>query len=130
MVVLISFITRLIPSLFGQEQRYPNDNETTSVNGLRYNSQMCCRDATLSQPVKQRKKKSSLPADQTGSAKPLAPPSRSIPHNRLWAFRFIALLFPLFVFLLLEAALHLFGFGHPTSFFLRKTINGQNVWIQ
>jgi tetratricopeptide (TPR) repeat protein len=80
--------------------------------------------------VKQRKKKSSLAVDQIASSKPFVPPSRPIPRIRLWTFRSIALLSPLFLFLLVEAALHLFGFGHPNLFFLRKTINGQNIWIQ
>jgi tetratricopeptide (TPR) repeat protein len=32
--------------------------------------------------------------------------------------------------LLLEAVLRLFGYGHATTFFLRKTVNGEDLWIQ
>jgi tetratricopeptide (TPR) repeat protein len=77
--------------------------------------------------VKQRKKKSLAPV----SLRETAPgKSASISRGRLWLFRSIAALSPVFLFLLLEGVLRLFGFGHPTSFFLPATIDGHRAWIQ
>ena len=82
--------------------------------------------------MKQRKPKSRAAANRTeGPAiQPDAIPVKGVSRRRLWFFRFTALLSPIILFLLLEGALQLFGFGHPTSFFLPRTINGHQVWIQ
>jgi tetratricopeptide (TPR) repeat protein len=82
--------------------------------------------------MKRRKQKSATDAHPNASApiKAAAPPERTISRRRIWFFRFAAVLSPIVLFLLLEGALRLFGYGHPTSFFLRKTVNGQHIWIQ
>ena len=81
--------------------------------------------------MKRRKQKSATAAHRNEDAPtPATLPEQTISRTRIWGFRFIALLSPIFLFLTLEAALRLFGYGHPTSFFLRKTFNGQDIWIQ
>jgi tetratricopeptide (TPR) repeat protein len=82
--------------------------------------------------MKQRKQTSRATANRNeGPAnKPDAPPIKTISRRRLWVFRIGAALSPIFLFLVLEGALRLFGFGHPTSFFLPATINGHRVWKQ
>jgi tetratricopeptide (TPR) repeat protein len=81
--------------------------------------------------MKRRKQKSATAAHLNEDARKLAtPPQQTISRKRIWGFRFIALLSPILLFLALEAALCLFGYGHPTSFFLRKTLNSRDIWIQ
>jgi tetratricopeptide (TPR) repeat protein len=81
--------------------------------------------------MKRRKQKSATVAHPNEDApKPAALPEQTISRRRIWTFRFIAVLSPVLLFLLIETALRLFGYGHPTSFFLRKTVNGQDIWIQ
>jgi tetratricopeptide (TPR) repeat protein len=54
----------------------------------------------------------------------------SIPPRRLWLFRiFAVILVPLVIVGGLEAGLRLFGYGYPTSFFLRTQINGQDYYV-
>jgi tetratricopeptide (TPR) repeat protein len=82
--------------------------------------------------MKRRKQKSAAPANRNQGA-PItsaARPEKTISRRRIWLFRIVAALSPVFLFLLLEAALRVFGYGYPNSFFLKKTINGQDVWIQ
>lgn len=51
-------------------------------------------------------------------------------NRRRWFFRIIvAVLTPLIVVGGLEASLRLFGYGYPTSFFLRAKINGRNYYV-
>jgi tetratricopeptide (TPR) repeat protein len=82
--------------------------------------------------MKRRKQKSPTPANRNQGAPitPAAPAEKTISRRRIWAFRFVAALSPVFLFMLLEAALRVSGYGHPTSFFLKKSVNGQDCWIQ
>ena len=82
--------------------------------------------------MKQRNQKAPATArrDESAPIQSAALPKRTISRRRTWAFRFIAALSPIFLFLALEGALRLFGYGHPTTFFIRKTANGQDAWIQ
>jgi tetratricopeptide (TPR) repeat protein len=53
-----------------------------------------------------------------------------IPAGRLWLFRIFAAVFiPLVVLGALEAGLRVFGYGYPTSFFLRTKINGVGYYV-
>src|SRR5262245_1825247 len=82
--------------------------------------------------MKQRKQTASATAsrDESPAIKSAALPKRTISRRRIWAFRFVAALSPIFLFLVLEGVLRLFGYGHPTTYFIRKTVNGQDAWIQ
>ncbi len=81
--------------------------------------------------MKQRKKKSPAPLkrDENKPDKSAAS-SKPVSQKRLWFFRVASLLSPILFLLLLEAGLRIFGFGHPTSFFLPATIHDQRAWIQ
>jgi tetratricopeptide (TPR) repeat protein len=57
----------------------------------------------------------------------LAPPPSG---TRRWGFRLAALALPLLLLLVLEVLLRLFGFGYPTSFFLKERAGGQPVFIE
>lgn len=51
--------------------------------------------------------------------------------RRKWLFRLLmATVWPLLVFALLEAVLRGAGFGHPTSFFVRKQLGGRGVLVE
>jgi tetratricopeptide (TPR) repeat protein len=51
--------------------------------------------------------------------------------KRKWIFRFAAmLLVPALLLVLLELTLRLFGYGYPTTFFLKSQINGKQVFIE
>jgi tetratricopeptide (TPR) repeat protein len=50
--------------------------------------------------------------------------------NRKWWFRLVAIAAPLLGLLLLEFLLRAFGYGYPTSFFLKTTVNGQPMFIE
>ena len=53
-----------------------------------------------------------------------------MPARRLWLFRFCAaILIPLAMVSALELGLRWFGFGYPTSFFLKTTISGQEYFV-
>lgn len=57
------------------------------------------------------------------------PPAR-ISRRRLWLFRLLAIVcVPLVVIGLLECGLRFFGYGYPTSFFLKTKINGREFYI-
>ncbi len=57
-------------------------------------------------------------------------PAPSIPRHRLWLFRFCAaILIPLVAIGGLDLGLRLFGYGYPTSFFLRQEISGQAYYV-
>ncbi|HXR47755.1 MAG TPA: tetratricopeptide repeat protein [Candidatus Limnocylindrales bacterium] len=57
-------------------------------------------------------------------------PTPRISRRRLWLFRCCAaILIPLAIFGGLELGLRLFGYGYPTSFFLRCEINGQDYYV-
>lgn len=59
-----------------------------------------------------------------------APPTPPLSHSRLWLFRFgAAILIPLVVLVVLELGLRLFGYGYPTSFFVKYEINGQEYYV-
>lgn len=50
---------------------------------------------------------------------------------RRWLFRLLtATLGPLLILALLEAGLRVAGFGHPTSFFVRKQLDGRQVLVE
>jgi hypothetical protein len=62
------------------------------------------------------------------------PPGKSAPtsrtaRRRLW-FRLTALAIPLAGLVVVECILRLGGFGYPTSFFLKTTVNGAPVFIE
>jgi tetratricopeptide (TPR) repeat protein len=80
--------------------------------------------------MKQHKSRATANRHEGPAKKPDSRPIKTISRRRLWLFRFAAALSPIFLFLLLEGALRLFGFGNPTSFFLPATIDGHRVWIQ
>ncbi len=51
-------------------------------------------------------------------------PAKRITGRRLWMFRFIALtIIPIFLFLLLEIALRIIGYGYPANMFVRCKFN-------
>ena len=55
------------------------------------------------------------------------PPAR----GKRWAFRLAAALgLPVFLFLLVELALRIVGFGYPTSFLLPEVHDGKKVFVQ
>ena len=57
-------------------------------------------------------------------------PKTTVPARRLWLFRIVAaVLVPLLVVGALELGLRLFGYGYPTSFFLRTKIDGQDYFV-
>jgi tetratricopeptide (TPR) repeat protein len=61
-------------------------------------------------------------------------PSKNVPvkisRGRLWLFRiFAVVLIPLLAAGVLELGLRLFGYGYPTSFFLRAKIGGQEFYV-
>ncbi|MEO6182088.1 MAG: tetratricopeptide repeat protein [Verrucomicrobiota bacterium] len=56
-------------------------------------------------------------------------PERPISPRRLWLFRFIALLLPLFLLALLEFGLRLCGYGYSTSFFKEERVGDQTMLI-
>lgn len=57
-------------------------------------------------------------------------PGARIAKRRLWLFRILAVVvFPLLVVGALECSLRLFGYGYPTSFFLKTKINGREFYI-
>src|SRR5689334_8878792 len=80
--------------------------------------------------MNQHKSRATANRNEGPANKPDATSLKTISRKRLWLFRFAAALSPIFLFLLLEGALRLFGFGHPTSFFLPAKIDGRRVWIQ
>lgn len=54
----------------------------------------------------------------------------NIPTKRLWLFRIgAAIILPLLVVGALEIGLRLFGYGYPTSFFLRTKIQGKDFYV-
>ena len=60
----------------------------------------------------------------------LQKPALKISRRRLWLFRiFAAVAIPLLVFGGLELALRLFGYGYPTSFFLKTKIGGKDYYV-
>src|SRR6266850_5729445 len=84
--------------------------------------------------MKSKARKQKLPAtancNEGPPIKSEALPVKTISRRRLWIFRFVSALSPIFLFLVLEGALRLFGYGLSTTFFIRKTVNGQDAWIQ
>ena len=64
------------------------------------------------------------------TGKPAASPQK--PRRwRLWGFRLAAMILsPVLFFVLLEGSLRLTDFGHPTTFFLHRSVNGQRVLIE
>lgn len=69
---------------------------------------------------------------QSMNGKNLSPgkPVPRIPRHRLWLFRFCAaILIPLMAIGGLDLGLRLFGYGYPTSFFLRQEIGGQAYYV-
>jgi tetratricopeptide (TPR) repeat protein len=80
--------------------------------------------------MKQHKSRATANRTEGPANRPDALPIKTISRSRLWLFRFAALLSPIILFLALEGVLRLFGFGHPTSFFLPATIDGHRMWIQ
>jgi tetratricopeptide (TPR) repeat protein len=64
---------------------------------------------------------------RSGTPSPLEPNPAT---GRKWVYRLMAMvLVPLLVLGTLEAALRLFGYGYPTSFFLPARINGQDYYV-
>ena len=83
--------------------------------------------------MKRKRNKARKPSHATrGPAKaatavPLSP-------GRLWCFRILALLLPLFFLGLVDLGLRLAGYGHPTAFFLPANDSGRamltdNPWF-
>ncbi len=57
-------------------------------------------------------------------------PAPPIPRRRLWLFRFCAaIVIPLVILGGLDLGLRLFGYGYPTSFFLKYKISGQDYYV-
>ena len=79
------------------------------------------------------KAKKHLPTETDSTEEKGSPqdaPKNSIPTRRLWLFRgLVAILAPLVIVGGLELGLRLFGYGHPTSFFLPITIKGQDYYV-
>lgn len=51
------------------------------------------------------------------------------PRGRRWAFRLIAIALPLVLLALVELALRVAGYGAPTAFALKRTIAGEEVFV-
>ena len=64
-----------------------------------------------------------------GSGSPHAPLQSKAPppDRRKWLFRTLLLVSPALLLLFVEAGLRVCGSGYPTSFFLKKQINGQTL---
>jgi tetratricopeptide (TPR) repeat protein len=77
------------------------------------------------------KKHSSKEARSAKEKKALAEkPAFKIPRRRLWLFRILApVVILLVVFGGLELALRLYGYGYPTSFFLKTEIGGKDYYV-
>lgn len=73
-------------------------------------------------------KPTSRTADQPAQVKATA--AKASPSARRWGFRLAALTIPLVLLLALEILLRVFGFGYPTSFFLKERVGGQPVFIE
>ncbi|MGH7992785.1 MAG: tetratricopeptide repeat protein, partial [Limisphaerales bacterium] len=57
-------------------------------------------------------------------------PTPQISRRRLWLFRFCAaIVIPLVILGGLDLGLRLFGYGYPTSFFLKYKISGQDYYV-
>ena len=53
-----------------------------------------------------------------------------LPRGRRRWFRVAALAAPVVLLVLIEAGLRIFGYGHPTGFFLGSQVGGRNVFIE
>jgi tetratricopeptide (TPR) repeat protein len=53
-----------------------------------------------------------------------------LPSGRKRWFRLAAVAAPVLLLILIEAGLRIFGYGHPTGFFLRSQVGGRNVFIE
>lgn len=84
--------------------------------------------------AKRRKKRKganrSGPAEAASLSADRATPAWRQSRRRRWAFRIVAVTAaPVLFLLLLEAALRLFGYGHPTSFTLTAEVNGRQCRV-
>jgi hypothetical protein len=80
--------------------------------------------------MKQPLKKRNAPAQKEtcGESAQAATPGTSF---KKWGFRLsAAILAPLIIFVGLEAALALSGYGHPSTFFCRRLIDGQKMLVE
>jgi tetratricopeptide (TPR) repeat protein len=64
-----------------------------------------------------------VPASPRGTPKP----GSATAVRRLWCFRLLAMLLPLLALGLVELALRLAGYGHPTAFFLQVNDQGRDM---
>ena len=60
---------------------------------------------------------------------PIKAPRRALSKKRLWAFRFLAVLLPLFLILLLELGLRIGNYGYPANFFVRQRIGNEDFYV-
>jgi len=81
-----------------------------------------------------RSKKNAAASNRSKVARPNTSANATPPRpagRTLWLYRLLALVFiPVLFVGLLELALRLAGFGHPTAFLLRKSHAGRDVFVQ
>ena len=75
-----------------------------------------------------------MPSAQPSNQAGVSHPAQRLKHlssssrGRIWLFRFLAvILVPACALGLLEISLRLFGYGHPTSYFLRQRLNDREM---